>query len=125
MLQTLCWFGVLIIATAEHRDIFSKHVESLGADPLGLIARQQLLLLDAQETLLQFMVDGQPDWQRFEKVIRSAMRNVRPAEGTDGLRAYGEMVGLLWKVRQYAAAVRLEQLWNKLLEQSSFRFLRL
>ena len=30
------------------------------------------------------------------------------------------MVGLLWKARQYAAAVRLEQFWNRLLEQSTF-----
>ena len=32
------------------------------------------------------------------------------------------MVGLLWKARQFAAAIRLEQLWNKLLEQSAFSF---
>jgi hypothetical protein len=30
------------------------------------------------------------------------------------------MVGILWKARQFAAAIRLEQLWNKLLENSSF-----
>ena len=37
-----------------------------------------------------------------------------------GCRAYGEMVGILWKARQFAAAIRLEQLWSKLLEQASF-----
>jgi hypothetical protein len=30
------------------------------------------------------------------------------------------MVGILWKARRYAAAIRLEQLWNRLLESSSF-----
>jgi hypothetical protein len=30
------------------------------------------------------------------------------------------MVGVLWKARQFDAAIRLEQLWNRLLEQSSF-----
>ena len=30
------------------------------------------------------------------------------------------MVGILWKARQFAAAVRLEQFWNRILEQSSF-----
>ena len=48
------------------------------------------------------------------------MRGVKPAAGAEGLRAYGEMVGILWKARQFAAATRLEQLWNKLLEQSNF-----
>ena len=112
--------GVLVIATSEHRDLFSEHLARLGADVSALVEHRQLVLLDAQDTLLQFMVDGQPDWERFEKVIRGAMRDVHPAEGADGLRAYGEMVGILWKVRQFAAAIRLEQLWNKLLEQSAF-----
>jgi hypothetical protein len=48
------------------------------------------------------------------------MRQTHPREGAEGLRAYGEMVGVLWKARQFAAAIRLEQLWNRLLEQSSF-----
>jgi hypothetical protein len=84
------------------------------------LGSHQLVFCDAQETLSQFLVGGQPNWQRFETVIRAAMRQVRPREGADGLRAYGEMVGILWKARQFAAAIRLEQLWNKLLEQSSF-----
>ena len=37
------------------------------------------------------------------------MRKVSPAGKTEGLRAYGEMVGILWKARQFAAAIRLEQ----------------
>jgi len=66
------------------------------------------------------MVAGQPAWLRFERTIRSAMRQVCPSRDSEELRAYGEMVGVLWKARQFAAAIRLEQLWNRLLEQSSF-----
>jgi hypothetical protein len=32
------------------------------------------------------------------------------------VRAYGEMVGLLWNQRKYASAARLEDYWNRLLE---------
>jgi MEDS: MEthanogen/methylotroph, DcmR Sensory domain len=85
-----------------------------------LVSTHQVVLIDAQQTLSQFLVAGQPDWQRFESVIRAAMLQVHPTKRAEGLRAYGEMVGILWKARQFAAAVRLEQLWNKLLEQSSF-----
>ncbi len=112
--------GVLLIATPEHQALFSRCLDGLGADLATLLGNRQLVLWDAQQTLTRFMVGGQPDWRLFESVICSAIRQVRPANGVDGLRAYGEMVGLLWKVRQFAAAVRLEQLWNKLLEQSSF-----
>lgn len=112
--------GVLLIATSEHRQMFSRHLASLGAELPNLLSSRQFVLWDAHETLAEFMVSGQPDWQLFERTMRAAMRQVRPREGAEELRAYGEMVGILWRARQFAAAIRLEQLWNKLLEQSSF-----
>ncbi|MDQ2948181.1 MAG: MEDS domain-containing protein [Acidobacteriota bacterium] len=112
--------GVMVIVTPEHRELFSDRLADLGANLPVLLETGQLIFHDANQTLAQFMVAGQPDWQRFEKIIRAAMRQVNPKEDAEGLRAYGEMVGILWKARQFAAAIRLEQLWNKLLEQSSF-----
>jgi len=110
--------GALVIAAPQHQELYSRHLDQLGADLPELLGTQQLVFWDAHQTLAQFMVAGQPDWQRFEKVIRAGMRQVHGRE--EGLRAYGEMVGILWKSRQFAAAIRLEQLWNKLLEQSGF-----
>jgi hypothetical protein len=112
--------GVVIVVTPEHRELFSRHLTQLGADLPALLESRQMVILDAQRTMAEFMVDGQPDWPRFQKAIRAAMRQVRPSGRAEGLRAYGEMVGILWKARQFAAAIRLEQLWNKLLEQSAF-----
>jgi MEDS: MEthanogen/methylotroph, DcmR Sensory domain len=112
--------GALVIVTPEHQELFSRHLDHLGANLPALLGSRQLIFWDAQQTLAQFMEAGQPDWQRFESVIRAAMRQIRPSPGAEGLRAYGEMVGILWKARQFAAAIRLEQLWNRLLEQSSF-----
>jgi len=112
--------GVLLIASPEHQQLFCKHLDRAGADLSQLFSSQQLVVWDAQQTLSQFIVGGQPEWQSFERVIRAAMRQVHPLKNSEGLRAYGEMVGILWKARQFAAAIRLEQFWNKLLEQSSF-----
>jgi len=115
--------GVLTVVTPEHRILFSKHLAGLGGDIEELTALRQLMFLDARKTMDQFMVGGQPDWRKFEKTVRGAMREVQgaaPQQSRGGLRAYGEMVGLLWKQRQFAAAMRLQQLWNKLLEQASF-----
>src|SRR6185312_4095495 len=36
--------------------------------------------------------------------------------GHTGTRAYGEMVGLLWRAGEFDAAIRLEELWNELLK---------
>src|SRR5581483_8222480 len=89
-------------------------------DTTVLTKRRQLLFCDARTTLDQFLDGGRPNWHQFEKVIGDVLRQVRPLDGTGSLRAYGEMVDLLWKDGQFASAVRLEQLWNKLLERSSF-----
>ena len=112
--------GVLVIATGSCREMFSRQLDSLGADLAGLLKNQQLVFWDANDTLSQLMTDGQPDWPKFERVIGAAMRQVRLSDGAEGIRAYGEMVGLLWKSHQYTAAVRLEHYWNRLLEQNSF-----
>ncbi|HTS47891.1 MAG TPA: MEDS domain-containing protein [Bryobacteraceae bacterium] len=112
--------GVLVIAAAEHQRSFSHHLSTLGADVQQSVADGQLVFLDAHATLASFMRSGQPDWIEFEKVIRGAIRRMHRREGVDSSRAYGEMVGILWKARRFATAVRLEQFWNKLLEQSAF-----
>lgn len=112
--------GVLVIATPAHWDLFTERLAALGFDVRSRLKAGQLVFLDALETLSSFMSGGQPDWYRFERVMRTAMRRLRtPPEGA-GLRAYGEMVALLWNARQFSAAIRLEQFWNKLLAQSSF-----
>jgi len=112
--------GVLVVASLENQEAFSRRLQELGADVGALTGSRQLVFLNAHETLSRFMRNGQPDWAEFQKVIRGAMRQVRFDPSKEGCRAYGEMVGILWKARQFAAAIRLEQYWNRLLEQSSF-----
>jgi MEDS: MEthanogen/methylotroph, DcmR Sensory domain len=112
--------GALVIATPDHTELFLRELDRLGAATSKLLQSRQLVVLDAAETMSLFMVAGQPDWHRFKRAVSEAMRQVLPAHDGAGLRAYGEMVGLLWKTRQFAAAIRLEQFWNKQLEESSF-----
>lgn len=112
--------GVILIVTPEHRELFSQRLLKFGADVEALRRTGQLVSLDAEETLARFMVAGQPDWDLFESVASAAMKQVKPLAKDAGLRAYGEMVGVLWKARQFAAAIRLEQFWNKRLEESAF-----
>lgn len=115
-----CGDGVLLITTAENRDAFVRELGRLGVDTLSALDEKRLVCADAQDTLARFMVAGQPAWDKFETAVRRAMREVRPARDQGALRAYGEMVGLLWSARQFSAAIRLEQFWNKLLARSSF-----
>ncbi len=113
--------GLLVIATREHREDFCRRLLQMGADPQAVISDGRLVLLDAKETLARFMVDGQPDWHLFESTLRTAMLQVRRATADAGLRAYGEMVGILWQAGQISAAIRLEAFWNKLLRSGGFQ----
>jgi hypothetical protein len=112
--------GILVVATPEHADLFCRHLNQLTADLPELLRRKQLINWDAQWTLTQIMFRGQPDWRSFEAVMRAGMSLVRPAKNRDGVRVYNEMVSILWKAQRFTSAIRLEQLWNRLLEQVSF-----
>lgn len=109
--------GVLLIAARHHLELFTSHIDQ---DLQTLIDSGQLVMLDARETLAKFIRYGEPDWRLFHSTVSSAMRRVNPVRPDAGFRAYGEMVGVLWKSRQFAAAIRLEHMWNKLLAQWNF-----
>lgn len=110
--------GLLVISTSEHRGSFVRHLRTEAAYPKAVL-EGRLVFHDAQATLNRFMVDGQPDQERFEQVIGEAIQGVQDRAGHTGVRAYGEMVGILWSAGQRSAAVRLEELWNGVLESSN------
>jgi hypothetical protein len=112
--------GLLVIATEEHTEKFIQEMARLGADPEAAVGEGQLVFLDAEATLARFMTAGQPDWHLFESAIKTAIGDLQARPRLGGLRAYGEMVGVLWNAGKYAAAIRLEQFWNQLLGSHSF-----
>ena len=104
----------IIVATPAHRAGLGERLHTSGVAVTAAVASGQFVLLDAAETLLQFMVDGSPEPGRFAAVIGDII--VRAAEGQRGVRIFGEMVALLWAEHNHAAALRLEELWNQLLQ---------
>lgn len=67
-------------------------------------------LFDAQTALDRFVVDGVPDPVLFESVVGSAVRAFPAGQ----VRAYGEMVAVLWREGNVQGALELEELWNAL-----------
>jgi hypothetical protein len=109
--------GILIIATPEHRTTLTHHLRQ-DRNYSKAVLEGRLVFLDAYVTLGRFMVRGAPDPALFRSVVGDALQGVQARAGHTGVRAYGEMVGLLWKTGEYEAAVRLEELWNELLSLS-------
>ena len=112
--------GALIVATPSHREAFLDALERSGINVDQAVAREQLVALDAGALLARFMIDGTPNAELFDKSVGTFVREARARCEGRGLRVYGEMVGELWKTRQYQAAVVLENLWNKLAESVDF-----
>lgn len=111
--------GAVVIGSPQRNQAVALEIDKLGIDSHSAERSGRLRFLDAEETLARFMVGGEPYWGRFEQTIAQMIDEIREAVGHGGLRAYGEMVGVLWTKRQQTAAVRLEQFWNKLLAHSS------
>jgi anti-sigma regulatory factor (Ser/Thr protein kinase) len=110
--------SVIIIATPGHRARFEEALSGAGIDLAAVVDGGRLELLDAAETLARFTVDGHPDGAAFDAVVGQLVRD-SAAEGRP-VRAYGEMVALLWAAGDVAGAMELERLWNRLGEQLPF-----
>ena len=112
---------VIVIASAQHTATF---IAELTARKLErALVSGQLLLLDARTTLSRFMVDGAPDGEKFRAVLREALDRARADQPNARVRAYGEMVDLLWRDGNASAALQLEQLWNEEGSRHSFELL--
>jgi hypothetical protein len=104
--------AAIVIATPSHRAALARRLAHVGIDVAEAAARNRYVALDADESLEAVMRDGWPDDDRFFAFVREAIGRVEPP-GTH-VRAFGEMVALLWGRGNYAATVRLEHLWHKL-----------
>jgi KaiC/GvpD/RAD55 family RecA-like ATPase len=99
---------LVVIATEPHRQGFSQRLKSNGFDVEGVCATGQLTWLDAAETLSQFMVGSMPDWELFEALMNRVLEKSAAGGPPRRVRAYGEMVELLWRGGNPHAAICLE-----------------
>jgi MEDS: MEthanogen/methylotroph, DcmR Sensory domain len=109
----------LVIGTPEHNHAILDGLSARHLDIERLQREGDLLTRNAHETLAEFMADGLPDAQRFTGLATEALDRVR--RGRDcTVRAYGELVDVLWKDGLAEAAVKVEMLWNQLAMNREF-----
>ena len=112
----------LVIALPEHVAGLAARLNAAGHALTGLQSSGQVTLLDARTTLERFMVGGMPDRQRFRAVLGALLQQLAGGPGRN-VRAYGEMVDVLWRDGNPAAAVYLEELWEELAQEHTFALL--
>jgi hypothetical protein len=113
----------LLITTSDRFDAFAQELTLRGWDSEQLEERGLLTRFDAQQTLDVFM-DGQaPSPERFEQAVGGAIDEVASRFPDKTIRAFGEMVDLLWRDGSEAGALAVEELWNDLAETRRFALL--
>jgi anti-sigma regulatory factor (Ser/Thr protein kinase) len=106
--------ALVVIATEPHRLAFEAELHTHGVDLADVRRHNRLILLDAAHTLSEIMVDGRIDPDAFRVVIGGVIgRAIRASGERSGVRAYGEMVGLLWEAGDVLNVIELESLWNE------------
>jgi len=110
--------SVIIIATQAHRAALERRLRVRGYDLDQARAEDRYIALDAEATLRELMEGGWPNDSGFKQF---ACRLLARARG-DGrrVRAFGEMVAILWDQGQPEATVRLEEMWNQLQAEDEF-----
>ena len=106
----------LVIATGAHWEAFLAELERLGSSVRDVEAKGLLDHRDAAETLATFMDGEVPSSDRFEETVGGILDAVAARFPEQTVRAYGEMVDILFQQGHRAAAIAVEELWNRLLE---------
>jgi hypothetical protein len=110
--------SVIIIATKDHLKSMNERLTNQGFDIDSLIANDRFIGLEAKEALSQFMVNDWPDEQLFFKMVTTVFK--RAQKNSRKVRAFGEMVALLWQQGFNGATVQLENLWNQFHKKGAF-----
>jgi hypothetical protein len=110
--------GVILIATGQHLELLEERIRASGVDAGAARDSGQLTGLRAEDVLSQFMVDGWPNERLFKLVVSGLLERAR-GPGRK-VRAFGEMVALLWARGDQGATVRLEFLWHQLCSAERF-----
>lgn len=117
--------SAVIVATKPHREKLAQLLKTRGVDLDAAIAEGRYVAVDAVETLALFCQNGLVDGPRFQQVMGELLDKASAAARGQQRRlaVFGEMVGLLWKQRNYQGVLRLEQLWNELALTRTFTLL--
>lgn len=106
------------IATSSHLDAIRDALAERGW--ASAVEQGRFVAVDAAQLLDRFMVDGRPDEHAFTAAVEPLLE---PASSGGRVRAFGEMVALLWERGDVDGAIRLEDLWNRLSTTHTFELL--
>ncbi|HSZ85264.1 MAG TPA: MEDS domain-containing protein [Puia sp.] len=105
----------IVIATEVHLNGLKNSIKNQGYNVEMLQDLNLFMPLNTSDILSKFMVNNWPDDSLFEKTISEIIDKV--PHDSHKIRAFGEMVSILWDEELHGATIYLEHLWNKFCSQ--------
>lgn len=108
--------AVIFVATKRHFSAVMDRLKAEGLDIDTQIARRMFIPLDVHKTLATFVVNGILGEDRFLNIAGELIEEAAASVNGDPSRvaACGEAAPVLWSQGKAHAAIRLEQLWDRL-----------
>jgi hypothetical protein len=113
----------IVIATPSHSETIVRELSARGFDVVALRTTGELQFLDARKMLASFMFAGFPDPVLFRSTVGDTIEKLCAGRQPCPIRAYGEMVDLLWQQGNADGAIKVEILWNQLAATYDFALL--
>jgi MEDS: MEthanogen/methylotroph, DcmR Sensory domain len=110
--------STIVIATEDHIKGLEQRLSDSGLDVGVARSNHQYIAMLAEEALAKFMLNRWPDDKLFNDFVTGLISLAR-MKGRR-VRAFGEMVAILWARGDTAANVRLEFLWQQLCRTQDF-----
>jgi PAS domain S-box-containing protein len=107
----------VVIVDELHRNAVAERMLGQGVDVASAVAQNRLSILDAADLLTRVMRGGMPDAALFEEALGAYAARVSPPHR---LHVYTEVSDLLAAQDQLASTLRLEELWNALIQRYGF-----
>jgi hypothetical protein len=103
---------VVVIATSGHLEALNDRLFSQGFDVNKLISSNQYIPIDAHNLISVFLSNDRIDEKIFNTFVGGLIDQAAQRNGK--IRAFGEMVAILWERGLYVATIQLEKLWDQL-----------
>jgi hypothetical protein len=102
--------ATIVLATPLHLHSLEARLQARGFDLRAARHDNRYLPVGADDALARLLVDGRPDPARFQKLLADLLRRAA-GRSNRRVRAFGELVAVLWANGQRDAVQQLEDLW--------------
>lgn len=113
--------AVVVIATPPHLHALEARLQGRGIDLVAARNENRYLPFGAQDAMNRFIDNAWPDTERFTRFLEGTLLRAR-GPGRK-VRAFGEMVAVLWADGHREAALQLERLWCQVCERGDLTLL--